>query len=68
MADNNFRSDRSRDPLAELARLIGQAEVTNLGFAVRLEVHDHGGRGPIVQRSARHTHPASPLRTPLPLC
>src|ERR1700730_17143126 len=24
MADNNFRSDRSRDPLAELARLIGQ--------------------------------------------
>jgi sporulation related protein len=26
MADNNFRSDRSRDPLAELARLIGQAE------------------------------------------
>jgi hypothetical protein len=26
MADNNFRSDRSRDPLAELARLIGQAD------------------------------------------
>ena len=26
MADNNFRSDRGRDPLAGLARLIGQAE------------------------------------------
>jgi hypothetical protein len=26
MADNNFRSDRSRDPLAELARLIGQGD------------------------------------------
>jgi SPOR domain len=26
MADNNFRSDRGRDPLAELARLIGQAD------------------------------------------
>jgi hypothetical protein len=26
MADNNFRSDRSRDPLAELARLIGRAD------------------------------------------
>jgi SPOR domain len=26
MADNNFRSGRGRDPLAELARLIGQAE------------------------------------------
>jgi hypothetical protein len=25
MADNNFRSDRGRDRLAELARLIGQA-------------------------------------------
>src|SRR5579872_2906771 len=25
MADSNFRSDRGRDPLAELARLIGQA-------------------------------------------
>jgi hypothetical protein len=25
MADNNFRSDRGRDPLAGLARLIGQA-------------------------------------------
>jgi hypothetical protein len=26
MADNNFRSDRGRDPLAELARLIGQGD------------------------------------------
>lgn len=26
MANSNFRSDRSRDPLAELARLIGQGE------------------------------------------
>lgn len=26
MADGNFRSDRGRDPLAELARLIGQAD------------------------------------------
>ena len=26
MADNNFRSDRGRDPLAGLARLIGQAD------------------------------------------
>src|SRR5271154_5124683 len=26
MADNNVRSDRSRDPLAELARLIGQGD------------------------------------------
>jgi hypothetical protein len=26
MADNNFRSGRGRDPLAELARLIGQAD------------------------------------------
>ena len=27
MADNNFRSDRGRDPLAELALLIGQADL-----------------------------------------
>ena len=27
MADNNFRSDRARDPLAELARLIAQADL-----------------------------------------
>jgi hypothetical protein len=26
MAENNFRSDRGRDPIAELARLIGQAD------------------------------------------
>ena len=26
MADNNYRSDRGRDPLAELARLIGQGD------------------------------------------
>jgi hypothetical protein len=26
MADNNFRSDRGQDPIAELARLIGQAD------------------------------------------
>ena len=31
MADNNFRSDRSRDPLAELARLIGQADLYSDG-------------------------------------
>ena len=28
MADNNFRSDRGRDPIAELARLIVQAILT----------------------------------------
>jgi len=27
MADNNFRSDRARDPLAKLARLIAQADL-----------------------------------------
>jgi hypothetical protein len=26
MADHNFRSDRGQDPIAELARLIGQAD------------------------------------------
>ena len=31
MADNNFRSDRSRDPLAELARLIGQGDPYAVG-------------------------------------
>jgi SPOR domain len=29
MADSNFRSDRGRDPLAELARLIGQGEASS---------------------------------------
>jgi len=33
MADNNFRSDRGRDPLAELARLIGQGEPPSGGHS-----------------------------------
>jgi hypothetical protein len=46
MADNNFRSDRARDPLAELARLIGQADLhgksapADNGF--RKEAASHG--------------------------
>src|SRR6478672_4521561 len=31
MADNNYRSDRRRDPLAELARLIGQGDQSSGG-------------------------------------
>jgi SPOR domain len=31
MANNNFRSDRGRDPLAELARLIGQGDQSSGG-------------------------------------
>jgi hypothetical protein len=31
MADNNYRSDRHRDPLAELARLIGQGDQSSGG-------------------------------------
>jgi anti-sigma regulatory factor (Ser/Thr protein kinase) len=34
-----------------------QAVLTDLGFGVRLVVHDHGGRGPIVHQSARHSQP-----------
>jgi hypothetical protein len=33
MADNSFRSDRNRDPLAELARLIGQGDAHPGGAA-----------------------------------
>jgi SPOR domain len=33
MANNNFRSDRGRDPLAELARLIGQADQSSAGMS-----------------------------------
>src|ERR1700722_20970060 len=31
MADNSYRSDRGRDPLAELARLIGQGDASSGG-------------------------------------
>jgi SPOR domain len=33
MANSNFRSDRSRDPLAELARLIGQGDQSSAGMS-----------------------------------
>jgi SPOR domain len=33
MANSNFRSDRGRDPLAELARLIGQGDAPSEGHA-----------------------------------
>jgi hypothetical protein len=33
MADNNHRSDRGRDPLAELARLIGQGDQSSVGHS-----------------------------------
>ena len=38
MADNNFRSNRGRDPLAELARLIGQGDPSSGGHS--RESHD----------------------------
>ena len=38
MADNNYRSDRGRDPLAELARLIGQGDQSSGGHL--RESHD----------------------------
>jgi hypothetical protein len=38
MANNNFRSDRGRDPLAELARLIGQGDASPGGRS--RESHD----------------------------
>jgi anti-sigma regulatory factor (Ser/Thr protein kinase) len=34
-----------------------QTVLTDLGAGVRLEVHDHGGRGPIVHQSVDHTQP-----------
>jgi anti-sigma regulatory factor (Ser/Thr protein kinase) len=34
-----------------------QTVLTDLGAGVRLEVHDHGGRGPIVHQTAGHTQP-----------
>jgi SPOR domain len=33
MTDSNFRSDRARDPLAELARLIGQGDASSGGHS-----------------------------------
>ena len=33
MADNSYRSDRGRDPLAELARLIGQGDASSGGHS-----------------------------------
>jgi hypothetical protein len=46
VADNNFRSDRNRDPLAELARLIGQGNAHAGGAAHQSYGAEHSGTMP----------------------
>ncbi len=41
MADNNFRSYRKRDAIAEFARLIVQAEPSLRGLRTRLPLGSH---------------------------
>ena len=64
MADNNFRSDRGRDPLAELARLIGQADAYPDGGPQETYQREtyHS------QRSASSTVPACLASLPLFAC
>ena len=66
MADNNFRSDRARDPLAELARLIAQADLhgksppADNGFRKEAASYDYDEPRGLLPAHQVPGHPSAP--------
>jgi hypothetical protein len=54
MAENNFRSDRGRDPIAELARLIGQADPHGENAAANDAFREAAPRTAVMDRPSFH--------------